>query len=302
MGGGVTSLKEPRIAAELRARLADGLNDRLNSRPNRAEPDRLAFAMGLILDHAFAVMDALKPTEEEFDSLLRFVTDVGYATDARRQEWVLLADIFGFTDRIASASSAAHPEATPSTLAGPFYRSDAPKLERGANLCRDGKGAPLAVTGRVTSVAGHSVPGAQVDVWHANGAGRYENQDPDGQPEHNLRGRFVTDEQGSFAFRTVRPGGYTLPDDGPVGQLARRLGLSLDRPAHIHFAVTAPGCRRLVTAIFDDSDPAIGCDALFAVRPELIATFRPERGGHALDVALVLDHAVAPSTHEKQEG
>lgn len=294
MDGRATSLREPRIAAELRARL--------NARAKASAPDRLALAVGLILEHAFSVMAALKPTEAEFDSLLRFVTDVGYATDARRQEWVLLADLFGFSDQVAGATCEDNPGATPSTLAGPFYRSDAPRVERGANLCRDGIGQPLAVTGRVTSVTGEAVAGAEVDVWHANSAGRYENQDPDGQPEHNLRGRFVTDENGGFSFRTVRPGGYTLPDDGPVGQLARRLGLSLDRPAHIHFAVTAPGHRRLVTTIFDDSDPAIGRDALFAVRPELIAAFRPERGGHALNVALVLDHTAAALPQDKQEG
>jgi len=290
MDGRATSLKEPRIAAELRGRLT------------RAEPDRLATAVGLIVDHAFAVLDALKPTESEFDSLLRFVTDVGYATDVRRQEWVLLADIFGFSDQVAGSSVGDNPSATPSTLAGPFYRADAPRLVQGANLCRDGIGAPLVVSGRVTSVSGQPVAGAEVDVWHANGEGRYENQDPDSQPEHNLRGRFVTDEQGRFAFRTVRPGGYTLPDDGPVGQLARRLGLSLDRPAHIHFAVTAPGYRRLVTAMFDGSDPAIACDALFAVKPELVAKICPDRFGHSLDVALVVDHVASERANSAQEG
>ena len=130
---------------------------------------------------------------------------------------------------------------------------------------------------------------AEVEVWHANADGRYENQDPDNQPEHNLRGRFTADADGRFHFRSIRPAGYSLPDDGPVGQLARRIGLSLVRPAHIHFAVTAPGHRRLVTSIFDGSDPAIDRDALFAVKPGLIGTFRPERAGVALSVVLVLD-------------
>ncbi|NJS37811.1 MAG: 6-chlorohydroxyquinol-1,2-dioxygenase [Rhodobacteraceae bacterium] len=203
---------ESRVAAELRARLQS------------AGPDRLSLAVGMILGHAFTVLEDLKPTEAEFEQLLQFLTDVGYATDARRQEWVLLADVFGFSDHVAGCSARHDPRATPSTLAGPFYRPDAPRLPHGATISRDGVGQPLAVTGRVTSTSGQALGGAEVDVWHANGEGRYENQDPDGQPEHNLRGRFVTDADGGFAFRTVRPGGYSLPDDGPVGRLAPAAG------------------------------------------------------------------------------
>lgn len=275
-GGGTNSED---VAAALRARLA------------QCPPGRLTDAVALILDHAFAVLDSLSPTAAELDHLVQFLTDVGYATDARRQEWVLLADVFGLTARVAHP--ARHPGATPATLPGPFYRPDAPALPDGADLCRDGQGAPLRVTGTVCDLRGHPLPGAEVEVWHANAAGRYENQDPDNQPEHNLRGRFRADSAGRFAFRSIRPGGYALPDDGPVGALARRLGLSLDRPAHIHFAVTAPGHARLVTAIFDGTDPAIARDALFVVRPEMVGTFRADGPVTTLDVTLNL----APLQH-----
>jgi protocatechuate 3,4-dioxygenase beta subunit len=284
MDGSGGSADSQDVAAALRARLA------------LCPPGRLASAVGLILDHAFAVLDTLAPTEAELDALVQFLTDVGYATDARRQEWVLLADVFGLTARVATP--AAHPAATPATLPGPFYRPDAPDLPDGADLCRDGQGTPLRVTGHVTDVQGRPVAGAGVEVWHANAAGRYENQDPDNQPEHNLRGRLRTDAAGRFAFRSIRPGGYALPGDGPVGALAQRLGLSLDRPAHIHFAVNAPGHPRLVTAIFDGSDPAIGRDALFAVRPELVGTIRQDGPVAHLDVTLVL----GPPGHPHQQG
>ncbi len=277
MDGQSTMMGESRIAKELHARM------------QQSGSDRIGQAVGLILDHVFAVLHELNPTEAEFEHLLQFLTDVGYATDARRQEWVLLADVFGLSDHVAGCSAGRASGATPSTLVGPFYRPDAPQLQHGANLSRDGVGEPLAVTGKVTSVAGDPVCDAEVEVWHANGDGRYENQDPDNQPEHNLRGRFVTDAKGGFSFHTVRPGGYALPDDGPVGRLARRLGLSLDRPAHMHFAVNAPGYRRLVTAIFDGSDRAIDRDALFAVKPALIGHFGSGSGDNSLSVTLVLD-------------
>lgn len=264
-------------------------------RLSEAAPGRLGDAIRLILDHAYEVVAKLQPSAEELDALVQFLTDVGYATDARRQEWVLLADVFGLTDAVMSRAGDGNERCTPATLPGPFYRPDAPALPLGANLCRGGDGIPLAVTGSVAGPEGEPLSGAEVEVWHANGQGRYENQDPDNQPEHNLRGRFTADAEGRFHFRSIRPAGYSLPDDGPVGQLARRIGLSLDRPAHIHFAVTAPGYRRLVTSIFDGSDPAIGRDALFAVKPGLIGDFRADTSGVSLSVALVLDHDPSPA-------
>lgn len=288
MDGHGPSSDSERVAAELRNRL------------DTAAPGRLAEAVRLIVGHVFAVIDTLRPSPTELDALVQFLTDVGYATDARRQEWVLLADIFGLSDGVLCNGAGTAISATPSTLAGPFYRDDAPALDLGANLCRDGQGAPLVVTGRVTGPTGDPLPGAQVEVWHANSEGRYENQDPDNQPEHNLRGRFRTDAQGCFHFRTIRPGGYALPGDGPVGQLARRIGLSLDRPAHIHFAVTAADHRRLVTAIFDGGDPAIGRDALFAVKPGLVGEFSPGNSCFTLDVVLVLDRDTALSPQQPE--
>ncbi|MCX7645938.1 MAG: 6-chlorohydroxyquinol-1,2-dioxygenase [Rhodobacteraceae bacterium] len=280
----------PAVAAELQRRLAAGGSGRLGE------------AVRLIMDRVFDVVARLRPPAEELDALLQFLTDVGYATDARRQEWVLLADVLGVTDGIVSGAGPTPPGVTPSTLPGPFYRPDAPQLPLGADLCRGGPGARLTVTGRVTAADGTPLPGAAVEVWHANAEGRYENQDPDNQPEHNLRGRFTADAAGRFHFRTIRPGGYSLPADGPVGQLAQRLGLRLDRPAHIHFAAAAPGYRRLVTAFFDGSDPAIGRDALFAVKPGLIAEFRPAGGGFALDVALALEADPAAHQEPAKEG
>lgn len=290
MDGRGSTVEELRVAAELRRRLAETATGRLGE------------AVRLITQHAFEVVATLRPTPEELEALVQFLTDVGYATDTRRQEWVLLADVFGLSDGVVSVADPDRPGITPSTLPGPFYRPDAPILPLGADLCRDGQGRPLTVTGEVRGPEGEPLAGALLEVWHANGSGRYENQDPDNQPEFNLRGRFFTDADGRFRFRTIRPGGYALPDDGPVGALARRLGLVLDRPAHIHFAVTAPGYRRLVTAVFDGADPAIDRDALFAARPGMIGRFTTDGSGFALMVPLVLDRAGTDAQTTTKEG
>lgn len=289
-----------RSTAVIDSRLVE---DQLRARLRQARPGRLSDAVQLILDHAFAVMAELRPTAEELDHLVDFLTDVGDATNAQRQEWVLLADIFGLSSHLCDCADVAA-GVTPSVLRGPFYRPAAPLLPQGANLSRDGVGVPLGVTVQLRDTEGRTLGGAELEVWHANGAGLYENQDPDNQPEHNLRGRFHADAAGRVTFATIRPAGYRLPDDGPVGRLARALGLSLDRPAHLHFAASAPGYRRLVTAVFDGADPAIGRDALYSVKPELIGQLTPTPQGYHIDVTLVLarDPALQPDPTPRQEG
>ena len=56
-----------------------------------------------------------------------------------------------------------------------------------------------------------------MDVWHASPVGLYENQDPE-QAEMNLRGKFTTDANGEFSFRSIKPAGYPIPTNGPVGE------------------------------------------------------------------------------------
>ena len=254
-------------------------------------PSRLGDAVGALVGALCGLMEGLRLTPAEMRSVVDFLTEVGHSADARRQEWVLLADALGLSSRVEDLNSPRPAGATPNTVAGPFYRADAPDLPPGADLSRDGKGQPLAVSGRVVSFNGRAVSGALVEVWQANAEGRYENQEPDRQPEHNLRGRFRTDGQGRFSFRSVMPKGYALPSDGPAGRLITTLGLCMERPAHLHFRVSAEGHERLTTHIFDRADPAIGRDAIFGVKPELLAEFRPAPDGGAgrvLDLKLVL--------------
>ena len=122
------------------------------------------------------------------------------------------------------------------------------------------------------------VADATVETWQANAEGHYENQKPDGQPDFNLRGTFVTDDAGAFHYRTVKPAGYAVPDDGPVGRLLSSIGYPLRRPAHLQFIIRAPGFDTITTHVYDRNDPQVFEDALFAVREELLADFREQKG------------------------
>jgi hydroxyquinol 1,2-dioxygenase len=266
--------------------------DELSLRLAAAETERLGLSLLAIVRRIHDLVVELKPSPSEMRHVVEFLTEVGHASDDRRQEWVLLADVIGVSTRVEELHADCPSGATPMTLAGPFYRADVPEMPPGSNLSRDAMGEAMEVSLRVTDLQGAPVSDALVDVWQANAHGRYENQDPDLQPEFNLRGRMRADAQGRLIFRTIKPRGYFLPEDGPVGRLVNRLGLRLERPAHVHFKVTAPGFRTLVTHVFDRDDPAIGRDALFGVRPELLAEFRSLPPGgpakHALDLTLVL--------------
>lgn len=255
-----------------------------------------ADAMRIAVSHLHALVAELRPSPEVLRNTLDFLTEVGHMSDHRRQEWVLLADVLGVSTLVEDMAHRRPPGATPNTLPGPFYRADVPETGNGANLSLDGRGAPLAVTGQVTALDGSALGGALVEVWHANGEGLYENQEPDRQPEFNLRGRMRADDTGRFAFRTIKPRGYRLPEDGPVGRLMNGLGLRLERPAHLHFRITAPGHEVLTTHVFDRDDPAIDRDALFGVKPELLGWFRPAGAGWELDVTFVLAPAGAGKT------
>lgn len=254
-----------------------------------AAHDNSARRLAEAVQRLHAVVRDLKVGEAEMRALIAFLTEVGHASDERRQEWVLLADVLGFSALVRDLNAEARPGATPSTLLGPFFRPDAPLLEAGADICLDGRGEQLDVTGLVRSIGGKPVAGATVEVWHANGEGLYENQEPDLQPEFNLRGKFVTDREGRFHFRSIKPRGYDLPQDGPVGKLLNSLGYPMSRPAHVGFRVTAEGYHGLATEFFDADDPSAGEDAIFNARPELLVKFVPcGEGAWSTHVEIVL--------------
>nr|WP_292766391.1 dioxygenase [Mesorhizobium sp.] len=233
----------------------------------------------------------LRPTARQWRAALDFLSEVGHASDERRQEWVLLSDLLGISQLVEEINARRPKGATPNTARGPFYRADTPQMPLGASISLDGIGEPLTVIGHVRDLDGRPVSGAVVETWQANGQGRYENQEPDLQPEFNLRGVFRAGDDGEFSYRTVKPAGYKVPDDGPVGQLLGGVGYPLHRPAHLHFIVRAPGFETVTTHVYDRADPRLDEDALLGVKPELIGDFQPAgtpRGVWMLDFTFVL--------------
>jgi catechol 1,2-dioxygenase len=108
----------------------------------------------------------------------------------------------------------------------------------------------------------------------------------------NLRGQFRTDVAGAFHFMSVRPAGYPVPVDGPCGVLLKAQNRHPYRPAHLHFMVSKPGYKVLVTQVFADDDERLATDVTFSVADSLVGRFAPQPQGapsaFRLDFDLVL--------------
>jgi catechol 1,2-dioxygenase len=228
--------------------------------------------------HAFAAEVGL--TEREWFAGIHFLTDVGHNTDERRQEFILLSDTLGLSMLVDVLAHRQPAGATESTVLGPFWASGSPLRSYGESIAEEPSGTPAWVHGLVLDPSGAPIAGAELDVWQ-NGEDRlYAVQDPDA-PEFNLRGRFISRDDGSYGFLAVRPLAYSIPSDGPVGHMLAATGRHPWRPAHIHLIAAAPGYRTVTTHIFDSESPYLDSDAVFAVKPSLMRHFTRHSPGDA---------------------
>ena len=234
---------------------------------------RLHQVMTSVIRHLHAVVREVEPTQEEWMTTIRFLTEIGHMCDDRRQEFILLSDTLGVSMLVDAIAHRKPPGVTESTVLGPFHVEGARLLPHGADICLDGKGERTVVTGRVLDPAGRPIAGATLDVWQTNDEGFYDIQQPGVQPEMNLRGRFATDTEGRFWLKTVKPVSYPIPTDGPVGKLLGQLGRHPWRPAHIHFIIGAAGFEPVTTHLFVEGDPYLESDAVFGVKESLIRPF-----------------------------
>jgi len=262
---------------------------------------RLKEVMTSFIKHMHSFVRDVKPTQDEWFKGIQFLTDTGHFSTGKRQEFILWSDTLGVSMLVDSIANAVPSGATESTVLGPFYVADSPLRQPGADMAEQEAGVPAWVSGRVLDLAGRPLAGAELDVWQ-NGDNRlYAVQDPDA-PDDHLRGRYRTDEEGRFAFLAVRPVPYTIPDDGPVGEMLRASGRHPWRPAHIHVVIRAPGHRSVTTHIFDAASEHLDGDTVFAVKPSLVREFReraaddPDRppGVEVPWVSLELDLVLAP--------
>jgi hydroxyquinol 1,2-dioxygenase len=238
--------------------------------------ERLREVMASLVRHLHGFAREVNLTPQEWLQAIGYLTRVGQACTPARQEFILLSDVLGLSALVnLMHDKTAIEQGTESSLLGPFYRQDAPSLALGDTIAAKAARAELLVHGRVTDRNGKPLPHASVQVWQTDEEGVYDLQKGQGETM-DMRGNFHCDAAGRFHFRTVKPLGYLIPMDGPVGRLVHGQNRHGYRPAHIHFLVGAEGYRELVTALYLADDAHIDSDTVFGVSNALITSPREE--------------------------
>jgi catechol 1,2-dioxygenase len=240
----------------------------------RSGDARFKEIMSSAVRHLHAWVREVRLTEAEYQKAATIVVKLGQLSDRSHNEVVLIGGSLGVSSLVCLLNNGdGGRRETTANLLGPFWRAGSPRTENGASIVRSPTpGTPMFVTAHVKDLAGKPVAGAEVDVWHTSGEGIYENQDP-AQADMNLRGKFMTDAQGRISFRSIKPIGYPIPINGPVGDLLREQGRHNLRPAHIHFLIFKPGYKTQFSQVYSSDDPNIDTDVQFGVWRALIGSY-----------------------------
>jgi hydroxyquinol 1,2-dioxygenase len=240
----------------------------------RIKNPRLREIVAALIRHLHEFAREVKLTEEEFQAAIAHIVALGKNTTETHNEAVLMSGSLGFSTLICLLNNGNRGQTeTDANLLGPFWRMDSPPTKNGASIVRSPTPGPaLFVDAWFRDTAGKPIADAEVDIWHSSTEGFYENQDPV-QADMNLRGKFTTDKDGHISFRSVKPAGYPIPIDGPVGELLRAAGRHNMRPAHLHFLTYKPGFKTLISQIYDPEDKNIETDVQFGVTRHLIGKY-----------------------------
>src|SRR5262245_44650100 len=263
----------PTERAPMRAYTPETITEAVIEQMSTTPDPRMKEIMESAVRHLHAFAREVNLTPAEWIKGIEFMTKVGQMCTPARQEFILLSDTIGLSALVNIMHDKTKvEEATSASLLGPFFREHTPKFEPGAQIAKNAEGAEVVLFGRVTSAKGEPLPGAQLTVWQTAADGRYDIQTD--ASTMDCRGVFATDAEGNYVLRTVRPLGYYIPLDGPVGgmvQAQQRHGM---RPAHIHFLISAPGYRELTTALYIAGDAHLEDDVVFGASGDLVADIK----------------------------
>jgi hydroxyquinol 1,2-dioxygenase len=251
----------------------DNLTAEVVARLNKTKDKRLREIMTSAVKHLHAFAREVNLTEEEWFEGIKFMTAVGQKCDGKRQEFILLSDVLGLSMMVVALNHKTLPGATEATVLGPFFAHGAKEFGYGGDL-REGatmKGEDVWVSGRVLSTDGKPIANATLDIWQAKADGIYDLQT---EGEFELRGRVKANAKGEYAFASYKPNFYSIPMDGPVGELIRATSNRHMRPAHMHAIVAAPGYQQVITHVFVHGDKHLDGDAVFAVKNSLVGKYK----------------------------
>ncbi|SFJ97147.1 dioxygenase [Celeribacter neptunius] len=256
-------------------------------------PARNMEIMKAALKHVHEFMKEVNLTYDEWLEAMEWMRRAGEISSDARNEFILISDIIGVEVLADMLDKKPTHNETISTVLGPFYRENPPVLPKGASIIqKDFEGQEtVRVSGTIRDTDGNPVPGVTMDVWEDAPNGLYEQQDPD-QPDFNLRGRFLTDENGEYEFVAIRPVPYPIPYDGAAGELLKYMGHHPWRPGHVHFMIMKDGYKTLISQIYDSTTEYLDNDSVFAVKEDLIGEMKPAPEGADTDMVMTFDFVI----------
>jgi hydroxyquinol 1,2-dioxygenase len=252
----------------------DDLTAAVLAEVERAQDPRTKELLAAGVKHLHAFVRETRLTEADFQRIARIIAKLGQLSNKSHNEVVLIAGSLGVSALVCLQNNGEGGEReTTANLMGPFWRAGAPEERNGASIVRSTTpGDPMFVhrhRGRPGGEAGRGRGGrrlAYVERGHLRKPGP-------SQADFNLRGRFMTDENGQISFRSVEPAGYPIPINGPVGDLLRAQGRHNMRPAHIHFLVDKPGHKSQFSQVYSSDDPHLETDVQFGVTRALVGKY-----------------------------
>jgi hydroxyquinol 1,2-dioxygenase len=260
----------------------DNITDLAAERWATAHDPRTAELMTALVRHLHAFAREVRLTEDEWMAAIQWLNRTGQISNDKREEFILTSDVLGLSMLVVQMNHDFDAQATPATVLGPFHIEGSPELKYGEDMSQGLPGEPLYLHGVVKDLAGDPVPDAVLDIWQADNEGLYESQHAD-VDEARLRGKYTTREDGSYCVRTVAPLGYSIPMDGPVGELMSRTDISHFRPAHVHFLINVPGYQPLITHLFQAGADYLDSDVVFGVKEELVVRYERHEPGQTPD-------------------
>ncbi len=269
----------------------DNITDVFKSYMADDMPARTREIMSSLVQHLHDFARETNLTHDEWRQGIAFLEGCAAIESEDRHEFVLASDVLGVSSLVDMLHSS--DDATSSSVLGPFHVSGAPPLAVGGDMKRDFGGPVLLAQGVIRDTEGNPIAGAEIDIWQTAPNGLYASQD-DAQDIFSFHGLMTVGNDGRYAFTTVKPVEYTVPSDGPVGDILRACGRHPWRPSHLHYIVKAPGFRTLVTEVFPEDDPYLDQDTVFGVRDDLVMKYEEKPASSFPDGMALSGKVTAP--------
>ncbi|KAJ3539942.1 hypothetical protein NM208_g278 [Fusarium decemcellulare] len=271
--------------APLKDLTIDNITENVHAINSGCDDPRMRFLFEKLVIHLHDFARETRLTTHEWETAIKFLTQVGQICTEVRQEFILLSDILGLSLLVDSIDHPKPAASTEGTVLGPFHTHEAETVQNGTSISQDPDGEPMLVVCTVKDTQGRPLPDVKVDVWETDSKGFYDVQYAD---RNGPDGRAIvrSDQEGSFFFNAIVPVPYPIPSDGPVGKLLKKLHRHPYRPSHFHFMFDKPGYDRLITQVFIApvwsiilisrralylrGDPYERSDAVFGVKESLV--------------------------------